>query len=170
MRNANRLMVPAYALAFVLVLFPILDLCVQIWPLFPAQAQWRFGSIGIASRTMITPFLGLLMFYGVAHEVGHRRLLWLFTLVSALLVVLILALLGLFVVDAIEVRALVNADAARRFDLTTGVAAIKLGCGLLVAFVFAIVGRRAARDAPRRQASGPGIVARASGLREEAGA
>lgn len=168
MRNADRLMIPAYALAGVLVLFPVLDLGLQIWPMLPAQAQWRFGSIGIASRTMITPLLGLLLFYAIALEMGHRWVLWIFTLVSGLLVVLILGLLGLFVVDAIEIRARVNADASRRFDLTTGVAAVKLGCGLVVAFAFAIVGRRAAQSAPRRPAvAGPGIVATTPGLRDD---
>ena len=161
MRNLDKLRWPAYVLVAMLLLFPVLDLSLQIWPFQLASAQWRFGSVGIVSRMLITPYLGLFLMFAVALRLEHSRILKIFTALSALVILVLVVLMGMFALDALEVRALVTAEQIRRFDLTSALALVKLSLASLVAFVFALVGMRSARAVGRvvkRKPDGPGIV------------
>jgi hypothetical protein len=164
MRNTDRLTVPAYVLAASLLLVPFLDLLVQVWPMLPSQSAWRFGTLGLLSRTLITPSLGLLLLLGAALSAEHAQLLRVISALSGVISLVLFGCLALFLIDGIEVRALVAEDGKDRFDLTALVASAKLGMGFVVTFAYCVFGWRASRALTRQvdaahAVRGPGIVA-----------
>ena len=165
MRATDRLVPPAYGLAAVLVLVPILDVLLQVWPLDPGEASWRFGAIGILSRSLLTPLLGLLLAMATAAAAGHRHALRLTGALSGLLAVGLVAVGGLFALDGLELRAVVAPGEPRaRFDRTGFQASVKLGLFILLSLAYAIFAWLGVRDEKRerkvvRPPSGPGIVA-----------
>jgi hypothetical protein len=160
MRYEQRVVLPAYALAMIMILFPVIDFALQVWPPVLQQSSWRFGAIGIVSRLLITPFLGLFLILVIAAWREHLRVLQAFTLLNALLVLGFLALLVVFALDGLEVRALVTPETADRFDLTALVGLFKLTLAPGLALLYALGGWKIARSLSRsaRADTGPGIV------------
>jgi hypothetical protein len=165
MRATDRLVPPAYGLATLLVLVPILDVLLQVWPLDPTEASWRFGAIGILSRSLLTPLLGLLLAMGTAAAAGHRPALRLTGALSGLLAFGLIGVGAVFALDGLELRAVVAPGEPRgRFDRTAFQASVKLGLFILLALAYAIFAWLGVRDEKRerkvvRAPSGPGIVA-----------
>jgi hypothetical protein len=161
MRYEQRIVLPAYAVAMIMIVFPVIDFVLQVWPPMLEQSSWRFGAIGIVSRLLITPFLGLLLVLVVAAWREHLRVLQAFTVLNAMLVLAFLALVVVFALDGLEVRALVTPETADRFDLTALVGLFKLGLAPALALLYALAGWKISRSVARaaRSESGASIVA-----------
>ncbi len=117
MKINRPLIFAGYLTAIGLILAPGVETLVSIWPFQLGAVSWRFGAAGLISRGLITSLLGILVAGGIAVSQGHRRVV--FTL-SALCGFLALSLLGLFallLLDAVQLRATVNAQAKASYDL-----------------------------------------------------
>jgi hypothetical protein len=168
MRHLQRLTTPALALAVVLILTPLMELVVALWPATPGQASWRVGAVGLVSRSLVTPLLGVLAILAAGLVAERRGVVRGFAVLSSFLVLFIGGSLGLYLIDALEVRGLMTPEQKGRFDVTAAVAVAKLVMAGLVSAAFTVVGWRAAgamgegsgRGAP---SAAPGIVTAGSG-------
>jgi hypothetical protein len=132
----------AYLVAITLILYPILDTVLAVWPLRPGETTWRFGVTGLLSRTLMTSSLGLLLTMVIALVAGHRMALRAAAVVSAVAAVTLLVLSGLFMLDALQTRANVNPQAKTAFDVASAVALIKTVLGAALAAGLAVGGWR----------------------------
>jgi hypothetical protein len=155
----------AYLVALTLVLYPILDTVLAVWPLRPGESTWRFGATGLLSRTLMTSSLGLLLTMVIALVAGHRVALRAAALASAAAAVTLLALSGMFALDVLQTRSSVNPQAKTAFDVASAVALIKMGLGVALAAGLAVGGWRSelvrgpAAPAAGRKQTTPLIVA-----------
>lgn len=133
MNHLRRVAAPAYFLALILVLSTGLDLVQSIWPLRIGDVQWRVLSIGLMSRMLIPPLLGLVLAYVAALLAEHRGVLRTLAVVDGLLALGLLAGLGFYALDALELRARL-AQGNQNYDLGISFSFVKylLGFALLV--------------------------------------
>jgi hypothetical protein len=151
----KRLAAPAYFVAALLVVLPILDFLTNVWPPQPGHAVWRYGSAGLFTGFVLTPLLGVLVALGVAAVAEHGRALTVLGITSVVVAVLFVLLTGLFVLDGLQVRASVPPQSKVRFELGIWRAVVKY---LVVAGALTWLGvaaRRAGRHArhTRREAT-----------------
>ena len=107
-----------YPLALLLVVMPIINVSLSMWPLRLGDAPWRFGAFGMLMEAIVFPLLGVTVTALGAYWLGHRRVLQALagTLV-ALTAALVIALV-LFGLDTVQVRSLVQPAGKLRFDVT----------------------------------------------------
>lgn len=149
-RTMRRVAVPAYLVAAILVFFPVLDAVTTVWPPRSGDLAWRFGAAGLVSRSLVSPFLGLLITFSVALLLDHRRTLRLFAVVTGLLALSFASLAILFALDSVQMRARVAPESLSRFDLAWLVGIGKLGVAGLSLLTFTIVSWIASRSSSRR--------------------
>lgn len=126
-----------YTMVALMIVMPLGETLLSIWPLRMGEAAWRFGAAGLFSRALMTPLLGLVLLWVIAFLLGHRRAV-ITTAVVAALGALVLALAeGMFVLDAVQMRAQVREEAKLAFDLASLLALFKIGMSFLVASVLA---------------------------------
>ena len=109
----------AYPLAALLIAAPLLDLVTTILPFRVGEPTWRYGSAGLLATALLTPILGGLLAGVAAAVLGHRRVQWVLTSVSAFLSIAILSALAMFILDALQVRASVIPEVKFAFDMST---------------------------------------------------
>jgi hypothetical protein len=134
------------------VVLPALDFVTNVWPLHVGDLQWRYGTVGLLSGFLLTPLLGVLLATLVAAVLRHallQRLLAVLDLVAAALLLLGCAL---FLLDALQYRGNVPAEAKATFDVGTGKALLKHFTGAGVLAWLGVVGWKAARAARLGQA------------------
>jgi hypothetical protein len=142
----SRLALPTYTVALLLVLFPLIDVGQTVVPFRPGAVDWRFNAVGLYSRSLIPPMLGLALAVWTSalyeHRAGQRAI----AIVSGVLALATTLMLLLFALDAVQMRTQVP-EAARSSLLTATVFAIfKFG---LVAFVLAAFSRALWRNSRR---------------------
>ena len=142
---------PAYGVALLFIVLPILDTFAQVWPPSLASPSWRYGAVGIGANYLISVLFGLLLCSLIAGWQLHRRTLrWLAIANSVLAVLAVIAAIA-FVLDVFQLRPGLprgNAVALRMFDIGAEKAVFKY---LVTAVAFAWVGFgawRAARAIP----------------------
>jgi len=145
MQNLRRIAVPAYLVAVLLVLFPVTDSALSVFPADPGQVSWRFGAVGLFSRALMTPLLGMLLLYAVAIISEHRRVLRSLAVVNALVTAVFAVIVPLFILDAIQLRSAVPAAAKVSFDVATSVALGKIVIAAVIATAFAVTGWKVSR-------------------------
>lgn len=147
-----------YLLAGILILFPLIEVSLAGWPPRPASVAWRYGTMGIFSRALMTPLLGLLLGSGVALLARQRRAVRVFGVLSALTALFLLFGSGRFLLDALHMRGQVGSDMTARstLDATTVPALVKLLIGMVGAGVLAYANWSA--SAARASDVGPGVV------------
>lgn len=149
----------AYGVAAILVVFPVVDSILGAWPLRLGDVQWRFGSLGLFSRALVTPALGVLLGVATAAAFGHRTRLRALAILAYLGSATCLAILGVFVLDAMQARTQVAAEAMTLFNTASGFAVVKYFTGAVLFALMGFGGFRAAR--PRggaERGKGPGLV------------
>lgn len=156
MTSLRRLAFPALILSAVLILFPLLELAQAIWPLRPGEMPWRVLSVGLFSRMLVTPLLGLAFAYGAALLLERRGLLRALSVFTGLLAVLLLLGLAFYALDVLELRAQIS-DTSADYDLGILLSFVKYGVSLLFLLTLARSTWRAATavDRERRQIAAP---------------
>jgi hypothetical protein len=158
---------PAYAVALLFVIFPILDTIAQVWPLGLDSPSWRYGAIGLGANYLISGIFGMLGLALVAAVRQHRRILMGVTFVNALGALLLLVAVLSFMLDAFQVRAGVPRDNPKTlwvFDVGAAKAAFKylVSAGLLA--WMGLMGWKAvgtiARPAPEADEEAPRLVSK----------
>lgn len=134
---------PAYAVAFLLVFFPLLDTALSVWPLKPGDVLWRFGAVGLLSRSLMTPILGLLVAFSVAYLREQPRVVRTLSVLSGVTAIAIVLATGVFILDALQMRVQVQPGARSGFDMATAAALVKYALGALVLMGFAVAAWRA---------------------------
>ncbi len=127
---------PGYLIAFFLVVAPFTDLYLRARPVQLGEASWRYGVVGFLSLSMEAVFLGVLLTAFLAAALGHGRVLRGVAIFSAVLAVALLGAAGIFVLDALQMRAIVNPAIRPSFDMSALVALSKLAAGAVVASMF----------------------------------
>jgi hypothetical protein len=145
--HMRRIALPAYLVAFLIFLFPLLDTAMSVWPPQPGEVAWRFGAAGFFSRALMTPLLGVLNAFAVSLYLERRTVLRALAIASGIAVVMIVGVMGMFMLDALEMRSKVALGMKFAFDVASVVALVKYGAGMLVALAFAVVGWRASKRA-----------------------
>jgi hypothetical protein len=154
---------PAYAVALLFVVFPLIDTVAQVWPLQLDSPSWRYGAVGLGANYLISALFGMMGLALVAALRQHRRTLLGVTLLNGLGALLLVVGALAFLLDAFQVRAGVPRDDPRTrwlFDVGAAKAVFKYLCGAgLLAWLglmswkagrtIARVDTQAEEDAPR---------------------
>jgi hypothetical protein len=129
-----------YAIAAYLVLAPLTETFLQLWPFRIGDARWRYGAAGVMSQSLMTPLLGLLLAVGIAVYLGHRTRARLLAALSTLGSLVTLIVIPLFVLDAVEMRALLPRDQGAptgSFDVATAAALLKMVAAVIIGLALA---------------------------------
>lgn len=160
--KANRSLVFVfYAMTVLMITLPLLETLLTVWPVRLGDVAWRFGAAGLFSRALMTPLLGLTLLTVLALVLAHRKAM-MTTAVLALLGALVLVVADvLFVLDALQMRAQVRAEARTAFDLASLLAFFKISTSFVVTAVLALAAwkvARGTRKAARGEPGGAGIL------------
>lgn len=156
--NVRRYVKALYPVALLLVLVPLADLTLRTFPPQFGTLQWRFATVGLLIGNMGTVMLGLGLIGLVAAIAGQRLPLRILGYVGLVAGVVILAVLVLFVLDAVQMRRLANPN-FKRAILMSSVGA--MFTGLFGAAAVFSIGRGAllASRAPRLAVPKRGVKA-----------
>lgn len=138
------LVTPAHAVAVLLVVFPLIDLVVNVWPPRIGELRWRYGTTGLLSGFLLTSLLGLLVMAVTANIAGQRRLLRVLGWVGWIGGLVLLAAIALFSLDVLQLRSAVPPAAKGVFAIGAVKAAVKL---VIMAGWLVLFGRGALRAA-----------------------
>jgi hypothetical protein len=161
--NIQRYAKSLYPISFLLILVPLMDLTLRAMPPQFGSLQWRFGTVGLLLGNFGTILLGTALVGFVAAIAGDRRMLRVIGYLAMLLAVLTIAMLVLFVLDALQMRQLANAN-YKRVVLLSAAGAMFAGLLGTVALIAIARGALAASRGPaeptrRQRAASPLVVA-----------
>lgn len=155
-----------YVLALVLVLFPLQELFVTVWPFRFGDITWRYAAFGLAANFLYRSLAGLGLAIALAHWLGHRGVLRAAGGTSLLLTAVILPLMAVFALDLPAVAELrgeagTNSLIAGAFQeikyALTLVASSLIGWGALR------MGRRRGAEGERRAHGSPSTLRTSAG-------
>ncbi len=146
----RRLAIPAYLTVVALLVFPLIDLIVATWPLRAGSVAWRFSTVSVLGRTLISPLLGLFLAAAVATLLEHPRMLRVFSVLNGLVTVGFLGLAGLYVLDVLQLRDQVGMEQEARFRMGAAATLGKLGLGALLTLSLAWMGWRISTSVARK--------------------
>jgi hypothetical protein len=109
-RGPGSLTGPLYFIAFLLILIPIVDFAPNVWPPRPGEVGWRYGTVGLFANYLMTPVLGFALAMLIAVWAKHATLLRVSGWVVIVAAICLLGATLLFVLDAVQVRASVEAE------------------------------------------------------------
>jgi hypothetical protein len=152
MRSTKHLALPTYGVGALLVFLPLLDFVLSIFPIRLGDASWRFGAEGILSRALLTPVLGLLIWFLVASFLEHRLMLRLIVGICALIDLVLVVVVVSFILDSLQVRGQFTPEAKVAFMATAITALVKHGSFFLVSFALGAASwRRSRRLGPTKE-------------------
>lgn len=130
--NLRRLL---YLCAFVLFFLPYFQALAGLWPLRMGEVRWRFQAAGSMSGILMLPFLGLAFGLSIARSVGQRGITRLIGAVAGLTVLSLMAGMGLFFLDALQIKSIVRDAQMADFVKAVATATIAMTI-MLCAFTF----------------------------------
>jgi len=139
-----------YFTSFLLVLLTAVDYAASIWPWRPGAVEWRYGAAGLLGGWLLTPLLGVVLALLLATILRSRVALWLILLTGVLTALLLLAVMGLFSLDALQVRASIREDAGSGFMFAVGKSLFKHLTGAIAFLLIGVAARRALKDSAGR--------------------
>jgi hypothetical protein len=146
---------PAYFVALMLIVIPLFDATMSVFPPRFGTAQWRFGALGLLSNASMIPLVGLLIAFVTAGYLDQHRVLKTIGALSLVFAVLTLAALGLFALDAVQARVGIRPELARGYKIASVTAGAKMILASLTFGAFALAGLRGAKGAAHRPAGKP---------------
>lgn len=153
-------MLAAYLVAASLVVVPLWETLLSVWPLHPETMSWRFGAAGLFSRGLLTSLLGFVLAVGLAAFLGHRRTVRLLAVLSGLGFLLLLPALVLLALDAVQLKHSVRAQAITGYELAAAGAVVKILLACLVTALVAVGGWKMSRRAKRARSADPPLAFR----------
>jgi hypothetical protein len=145
MKLNRALIAAAYLVAVILILLPLIEVTLSVWPLRMNQTAWRFGTFGLISQAATTPLVGGVLLFATAFALGHRKTLLFSGVLAAVVALALLVSIPLFALDAVQMRAQVRAQTMRAFDLSSLLAIIKLSGLFALSLLLAIGAVKATR-------------------------
>lgn len=143
---------PAYGIAALFVVLPIIDTIAQVWPVALGNPAWRYGTIGLGANYLISVLFGMLGLGLLAALGSHRRTLRALAIASGIAALLLLIATLAFLLDALQLRAAVPRDPPRTlwmFDVGAAKAAFKYVVSAAAIGWLALATWRAGRAIPR---------------------
>jgi len=107
-----------YLGAILLVAIPVAQVISQIWPLELFNIQWRFQAANALSSILLLPFLGLILGGMVARSVNARGVSKFTGVIAAIAAVSMAASTVLFLLDALQLKAVVTSRMTPQFNIT----------------------------------------------------
>ena len=157
-----------YLLALLLIVGPLSQWLVLVWPMRPGLAPWRYGSIGLLEERLTLPMIGLFTATMAAAILEHRAVQGTLGGLSLLAAPVLAGLAVTIALDGLQLRNTVRPEQLRGFDRSLARTALVLLYGAVVTAVLGWVALKArgkkgsGRSAPPPQvgmgrfASGPG--------------
>lgn len=152
MKLNRALIAAAYLVALLMIVVPLIEVALSVWPLRMNQTAWRFGTFGLLSQAATTPLVGAVLLFTTAFVLGHRKTLLASGVLAALVAVALVISIPLFGLDAVQMRSQVRAQTMRAFDVSSVLASVKLFGLFITASLIAIGAIKAARSNPHRAA------------------
>lgn len=109
----------AYLAAFVLFFVPLIQATSQLWPLQLGNIQWRYQAAGALSSVLMLPFLGLALGTLIARYTESTGMSRAIGIVAAIFAVGLAASLILFILDALQLKAIVQSRAMEQFQMAS---------------------------------------------------
>lgn len=94
-----------YFAAFTVLMSTIADLAIKIWPFKLSELNWRVGASGLVMDVLVAAIVPLALFFFAAFMNNDRKMLQVTRWVVVALGVLAIAMLALFALDAVQIRA-----------------------------------------------------------------
>lgn len=132
-----------YLSAFLLFFMPYFQALAGLWPLQLGSLQWRFQATGAMSGILMLPFLGLVLALAVARPLGHKGVSRLVGIIAALTAVGIVAAIGLFAMDALQLKKVIRDAQMSAFNKAVLTATSTMLFSLVTFSVLALVSFRA---------------------------
>ena len=157
----RRTRAPAYVIATLVILFPLMEIGASAWPYRTNNPEWRLGFISTAAGASTAILLGLLLIYVIGTLFDDRPVIWFVALIGTLMTALCVMAGGSFLLDALQLKGQVNPNMEGRYSVNSALALIKLGLAgfaALVVAVSAFLAGRNLRRTSRREAKMPARV------------
>lgn len=109
-----------YLVALAFIVPSLLEFLLVTLPYRFGTAQWRFGAVGLLFNSVLfSPIVGISLAALVSVLLGHRTVSRVIAVIAALVALFLVLAVPLFALDFLQLRALVNAQVKRPFDLTS---------------------------------------------------
>jgi hypothetical protein len=154
--NSNRYLKGIYPVGLLLTLVPLVDIALRVFPPKFDTVQWRFAAVGLLAGNLGTVMLGLALTGLIATFVGHRKVLKVLGIVSMVGGVLLVAALGMFLLDALQVRRTVNPNFKQALTVSSIGALFTGGLGIIALFSIGVGAWVASKVTARRPAAATG--------------
>lgn len=106
LHDVRSLAAALYGMALLFVVTPLLQVATRVNWRFPVSSmQWRTGTLGLLASAVLTPAFGLLLALLTAFLFEHRRTQRVVTVLTGLASLGLLAILVLFTLDGLQIRA-----------------------------------------------------------------
>jgi hypothetical protein len=136
---------PLLFVALLLVLTPLTDFLVSVWPIQPGNVRWRFASAAMLSGFLFTPILGAVLGAAAAAVLDNRAIQRLAASVSLAGAIALLAILSLFVLDTLQARSEIPSEALNQFQVSAVRALLKHLSAMIALAWLSIAGFRTGR-------------------------
>ena len=147
----KHLSVAVYTIAALFFLAPIVETVLSIAPWRFGEVRWRFGAMGLVSRASLEPVLGLLLAFVMAWYAQHRGMLRAISIVSYLGALLVALFTGLFILDALQVRAALNDAGKNAVAIAALAGSVKFSLVMVGLLVLGVCGWRTSRRVRARE-------------------
>jgi len=122
----RRFAVPGYIVAVAFMVLPVFDQVMQLVPtLHIHEAGWRFGALGLLSNILLLPLLGMTLAFALSAIFEYRKWQRGLSIVAVVGIVLVVIAMGVFALDAIQVRSLMRAERLSAWTVATLTATAK---------------------------------------------
>ena len=148
--NSIRYVKALYPVGILLTLVPLVDLGLRVFPPKFGTVQWRFATLGLLAGNLGTVLLGLGLIGLLAALAGHRTVLRVLGIVSLIGGVLLVAGLGMFTLDALQVRRTANPQFLQALTVSSIGALFTGFLALIALFSIGLGALTATKGAPRR--------------------
>lgn len=145
MKPSARLWAPGYLVALFLVAAPVTDLILRVSPMTPSSVEWRYGVTGFISLSLEAPLIGLFLALVVAGVLRHDRTVKALGVLALLGSVTLVALGGVFALDAQQMRSMLNPAIMQSFQISALLALTKYGLAAILVGLMGWVGLRLGR-------------------------
>lgn len=115
LEDADVLVGPLYGVALLLVATPMFDFMTSVFPIRAGNIEWRFATVGLLSGFLLTPLLGYILAMLAAHIGGNRLVQRILAILALVMTALLALMLVAFVLDILQLRSVVQAEAATAF-------------------------------------------------------
>jgi len=129
--SSRTLLASVYLVSAAFILPSFMEWMLVSYPYRPGLTNWRFGTIGLLfNSVVVSPIFGLTLAALVATALGHKGVQRTVAILAALVGLGLLVALPFFALDYVQLRAQVNPNGTRAFDMLSIKASLT---GLLMA-------------------------------------